>query len=75
MRTIQKYTAGRVTCIFLKYPQACVESDFKELYDQAGLMIYLDEKHWIKTGIEYNDEQPMIGSVVTNEVSDWATGM
>lgn len=37
-------------------------------------MIYLDEKHWLKTGIEYNDGQPMIGSVLTNEISDWATG-
>lgn len=37
-------------------------------------MIYLDEKHWIKTGIEYNDGQPMIGSVATNGFSDWATG-
>lgn len=37
-------------------------------------MIYLDQKHWIKAGIEYNDGQPMIGSVVTNELSDWATG-
>ncbi|XP_047509571.1 regulation of enolase protein 1-like [Pieris napi] len=54
--------------------QACIEADFSQLYDQAGLMIYLDEKHWLKTGMEYNDGQPMIGSVLTNEVSDWATG-
>ncbi|KAL0810637.1 hypothetical protein ABMA28_010746 [Loxostege sticticalis] len=53
----------------------CVEADFTTLYDQAGLMIYLDEKHWLKAGIEYNDGQPMIGSVLTNEVSDWATGV
>ncbi|CAG5059943.1 unnamed protein product [Parnassius apollo] len=54
--------------------QVCVEADFTTLYDQAGVMIYLDEKHWLKAGIEYNDGQPMIGSVLTNEVSDWATG-
>lgn len=54
--------------------KVCVEADFTTLYDQAGLMIYLDEKHWLKAGIEYNDGQPMIGSVLTNEVSDWATG-
>lgn len=37
-------------------------------------MIYVDDKHWLKAGIEYNDGQPMIGSVLTNGVSDWATG-
>ncbi|KAL0860096.1 hypothetical protein ABMA27_010409 [Loxostege sticticalis] len=53
----------------------CVEADFTTLYDQAGVMIYMDEKHWLKAGIEYNDGQPMISSVLTNEVSDWATGV
>ncbi|KAJ8707951.1 hypothetical protein PYW08_010317 [Mythimna loreyi] len=53
----------------------CVEAEFTTLYDQAGLMIYFDDKHWLKAGIEYNDGQPMIGSVLTNEVSDWATGV
>ncbi|XP_075987953.1 uncharacterized protein LOC142984317 [Anticarsia gemmatalis] len=54
---------------------ACIEADFTTLYDQAGLMIYLDEKHWLKAGIEFNDGQPMIGSVLTNDISDWATGV
>lgn len=53
----------------------CVEAEFTNLYDQAGLMIFLDDKHWLKAGIEYNDGQPMISSVLTNEVSDWATGV
>ncbi|RVE53792.1 hypothetical protein evm_001454 [Chilo suppressalis] len=55
--------------------EVCVEADFTTLYDQAGLMIYTDEKHWLKTGIEYNDGQPMISSVLTNQNSDWATGL
>ncbi|XP_049882370.1 uncharacterized protein LOC126378194 [Pectinophora gossypiella] len=54
---------------------ACIEANFTTLYDQAGLMIYVDEKHWLKAGIEYNDGLPMIGSVNTNEVSDWGTGV
>lgn len=37
-------------------------------------MLLIDEKHWLKAGIEFNDDQPMIGSVLTNEVSDWAAG-
>ncbi|XP_013199208.1 uncharacterized protein LOC106142128 [Amyelois transitella] len=53
----------------------CVEAEFTTLYDQAGLMVYVDSKHWLKSGIEHNDGQPMIGNVMTNEVSDWATGV
>ncbi|XP_032524477.2 uncharacterized protein LOC116775652 [Danaus plexippus] len=55
--------------------EICVEADFTTLYDQAGLMIYADEKHWLKAGIEYNDGQPMIGSVLTRDFSDWSTGV
>ncbi|XP_026324998.1 regulation of enolase protein 1-like [Hyposmocoma kahamanoa] len=69
--------SGHVFGIKLNYNftfTVCVEANFTSLYDQAGLMIYLDEKHWLKTGIEYNDGQPMISSVLTNEISDWATG-
>ncbi|EKB20160.1 DUF1349 domain-containing protein [Aeromonas veronii] len=55
--------------------QVCVEGEFTTLYDQAGLMLLQDEAHWLKAGIEYNDAQPMIGSVLTNQRSDWATGI
>ncbi|XP_041986005.1 regulation of enolase protein 1-like [Aricia agestis] len=55
--------------------QACVEAKYETLYDQAGVMIYSDDKHWIKAGIEYNDGHSMISSVVTNDISDWATGL
>jgi len=55
--------------------QVRVRSDFTTLYDQAGIMVTADESHWLKAGIEFNDGQPMIGSVLTNENSDWATGI
>lgn len=55
--------------------QVCVEGEFTTLYDQAGLMLLQDDAHWLKAGIEYNDAQPMIGSVLTNPRSDWATGI
>ncbi len=55
--------------------QVCVEGEFTTLYDQAGLMLLQDDEHWLKAGIEYNDAQPMIGSVLTNPRSDWATGI
>ncbi|MGD8108148.1 DUF1349 domain-containing protein [Pantoea sp. FN0302] len=54
--------------------QARVRADFHTLYDQAGIMFMADEQHWLKAGIEYNDGQPAMGSVLTQGCSDWATG-
>lgn len=55
--------------------QVKVSADFTTLYDQAGIMFMIDEKHWLKAGIEFNDGTPMIGSVLTLGHSDWATGI
>ena len=40
-------------------------------YDQAGLMVYVDDLHWLKAGIEYECGSPNMSSVVTNGESDW----
>ncbi len=45
---------------------------YQALYDQAGLMIRADEKHWLKVGIEYVDGQQTLSAVVTHEYSDWS---
>jgi uncharacterized protein len=45
---------------------------FDELYDQAGVMVRVDERNWIKAGIEMSDGVPHLGAVVTHEVSDWS---
>ena len=47
---------------------------FETLYDQAGLMVRIDERRWIKAGIELSDGQACLGSVLTVDRSDWATG-
>ncbi|OJF97240.1 DUF1349 domain-containing protein [Pararhizobium antarcticum] len=54
--------------------QVRVQSHFKHLYDQAGLMVRIDERRWVKTGIEFSDGYGLLGSVLTDEASDWATG-
>ena len=59
-------TAGGFTA------QVRVNADFRELYDQAGIMIRLNEETWVKAGIEFNDGNPMISSVLTQGRSDWA---
>jgi regulation of enolase protein 1 (concanavalin A-like superfamily) len=43
-------------------------------FDQAGIMIRVDQSHWIKTGIEVVDRKPRLSCVVTNnDYSDWST--
>jgi uncharacterized protein len=45
---------------------------YRELYDQAGLMIRHDARHWMKCGIEYTDGAKHFSVVVTNGHSDWS---
>lgn len=49
-----------------------VNGKYGELYDQAGLMLRVDEANWIKTGIEFFDDQQHASAVVTREFSDWS---
>lgn len=53
--------------------QLRIRGTFEALYDQAGLMVRLDEQRWVKAGIELSDGQAMLGSVLTLGHSDWAT--
>lgn len=45
---------------------------YRDLYDQAGLMLRSNEAHWIKTGIEYVHGVQYVSAVVTNDFSDWS---
>ena len=49
-----------------------VAGDYRHLYDQAGLMVRLDERTWIKAGIEYAYDRQNLSVVVTREFSDWS---
>lgn len=66
------FYAFRADCDFTA--QVRVQAHFEHLYDQAGLMVRLDERRWVKTGIEFSDGYGLLGSVLTDETSDWATG-
>ncbi|MEW6369449.1 MAG: DUF1349 domain-containing protein [Pseudomonadota bacterium] len=55
--------------------QIHVRAAFEDLYDQAGLMVRIDERRWIKVGVELSDGQLMLSTVLTNEKSDWAVAL
>jgi len=52
-----------------------VSFKYQTLFDQCGLIVYLDNENWFKASIEHEDlEISRMGSVVTNlGYSDWAT--
>lgn len=45
---------------------------YKARFDQMGLMIRVDQKNYIKTGIEFVDGKYNVSTVVTHEKSDWS---
>ncbi|AZB42670.1 DUF1349 domain-containing protein [Bacillus sp. FJAT-42376] len=52
-----------------------VEGNPQHQFDQAGLMVRLDENNWLKTSLEHElHHLPKLGAVVTNfGFSDWST--
>lgn len=49
-----------------------ITGDYRERYDQAGMMIRIDHENYIKTGIEYVDGKYNLSAVVTHHTSDWS---
>ncbi len=46
---------------------------YSALYDQAGIMLRVDDDNWLKAGIEYTDGLPHASTVVTRaDQSDWS---
>ena len=42
-----------------------VRGRYESLYDQAGLMVLIDDENWIKAGVEISDGEAMLSSVLT----------
>ncbi len=52
--------------------QVRVKGRYRDLYDQAGLMVRIDETKWVKAGVEFTDGQAFLSTVVTDGKSDWS---
>jgi regulation of enolase protein 1 (concanavalin A-like superfamily) len=79
-RTFYGFRASNAPALVVPVTHSCsltvrVAFDYRRRYDQAGLLVLLDEDCWAKASIEYEDpEVSRLGSVVTNGgYSDWAT--
>ena len=49
-----------------------IGGSYNAQYDQAGLMVRVDEANWIKCGIEFFNGAQQASAVVTREYSDWS---
>lgn len=45
--------------------------DYRDLYDQAGLYLQVDERNWLKCGVELTGGRLNVCSVLTRDWSDW----
>ncbi|MFQ4146659.1 DUF1349 domain-containing protein [Chlorogloeopsis sp. ULAP02] len=49
-----------------------ISNQYQNLHGQAGLMIRVDEKTWLKSNIEFVDGMHFVSTVITNEESNWS---
>jgi regulation of enolase protein 1 (concanavalin A-like superfamily) len=52
--------------------QVKLTGEYDAQYDQAGLMVRIDERTWLKCGIEYVDGRQYASTVITRDYSDWS---
>ena len=47
------------------------KADYTEQYDQAGAAVRVDERHWLKTGVERFEGRLRFSTVITIDHSNW----
>ena len=48
-------------------------ADFSGVFEQAGVLVRIDEDTWVKAGVEFSDGVLQLSAVVTLGASDWST--
>lgn len=64
------FFSGEVSGDFTASVRIC--GRYEELYDQAGLMVRVDDRYWMKCGIEFVEGVQYASAVVTRDRSDWS---
>ncbi|MDQ1857114.1 MULTISPECIES: DUF1349 domain-containing protein [unclassified Chryseobacterium] len=49
-----------------------ITGSYKARFDQMGLMLRIDQEHYIKAGVEFVDGKYNLSTVVTHHKSDWS---
>lgn len=71
------FTRASGHALLFDMPRLCTaeitfNGQFTGKYEQAGLLLWVDETRWIKFGIEYAAGHPNLAAVVTRGASDWS---
>ena len=59
----------------LKAAKVTISSEWKHKYDQGGLCLVVNpsgSRKWVKTGVEFENDQPNVSTVATDRWSDWS---
>jgi len=51
---------------------ASFTADYAAQYDQAGVALRVDDRNWVKAGVELVDDEFQVGAVITRDFSDWS---
>ena len=59
----------------LKLARVTISSKWTHKYDQGGLCLVVNasgSRKWVKTGVEFENDQPNVSTVATERWSDWS---
>jgi uncharacterized protein len=59
----------------LESAQVAISAEWTHKYDQGGLCLVVNQsgsRKWVKTGIEFENDQPNVSTVATEKWSDWS---